>query len=111
MARSIGRTKSSKVTIAETGLPGRPKTGLPPSEPKVIRLAGTHIHLPEVQLRARVDQRLAHQVQLADGDAGGRHEHVGLRAPRDALGDGVESVGDDAQVEREAAGLHDLGHQ
>src|SRR5438067_3906089 len=40
MARSIGRTNSSKVTIAETGLPGRPNTGRPAMEPNVIGFPG-----------------------------------------------------------------------
>src|SRR2546426_2985151 len=38
--RSAGRTKSSKVTIADTGLPGSPKTGRSSSEPNVIGLPG-----------------------------------------------------------------------
>src|SRR5579863_4979822 len=35
-----GRTKSSKVTIVETGLPGRPKTGLPLQSAKTTGLPG-----------------------------------------------------------------------
>src|SRR5262249_2597037 len=38
--RSAGRRKSSKVTIAETGLPGSPKTGRSPRVPNVIGLPG-----------------------------------------------------------------------
>ena len=40
-AADAGRTNSSKLTMAETGLPGRPKTGVPPAErPKANGFAG-----------------------------------------------------------------------
>src|SRR5215212_3328726 len=40
MRRRAGRAKSSKLTIDDTGLPGRPNTGTPPTSPKAKGLAG-----------------------------------------------------------------------
>ena len=38
--RSTGRTKSSNVTMAETGFPGRPKTSVPRSPAKRPKTSG-----------------------------------------------------------------------
>ena len=58
IAPSAGRAKSMKVTIAETGLPGRPKTSVPPRVPNHVGLPGPQGDAPEdlvdaERLRAR----------------------------------------------------------
>ncbi len=76
------------------------------------RLAGTHGDLPEAELHAGRNQRLLHEVVVADRGAAERHQHVDLRLDR--LADrGVELghvVAGDAEIDRNAAaGLDDPG--
>ena len=48
------------------------------------RLAGPHRDAPEAELHAGVDERLLHQVVIADRGAAERHQHVGLEPSRAA---------------------------
>ncbi len=85
-ARSAGRAKSTKVTSAETGLPGRPKTSVPPrarrAEPR--RLARAQRDAPEALLHARRAERRLDVVVRADGDAAGeQHDVRRLQRPGD----------------------------
>ena len=65
-----GRTKRRKVTIAETGLPGRPKTSAPcPGDSEPGRLAGLQRHPPEDLLDAEGGKRLLDVIVLANRDA------------------------------------------
>ena len=73
-------------------------------------IAGRHVELPQVELRAAFYERVANEVEVADGNARRGHEHVGLASATDPLGDDVEPIGGDAQVHRQSACLHHLRH-
>ena len=65
-----------------------------------------------MQLGAAPLERLADQIELADRDAGGRHQKVGRReAPAHTLGDRLEPVGSDAEIDGLAPRLDHLRHQ
>ncbi len=77
------------------------------------RLAGAHGDAPEAELHSGGDERLLHEVVVADRSAAKRHQHVGaggLRPP-DRLIESADRVGGDTQVDRDAsAGFDDPGH-
>ena len=78
-----GRTKSRKVTIAETGLPGSPKTSVPAAAtPNQVGLAGLQRHPPEDLLDAERGERRLDVVVLADRDAAADRPRARRRAPR-----------------------------
>ena len=52
--RSAGRANRWKVTIADTGLPGRPKTSLPSRAPNQVGFPGFSAHAPEALLDAEL---------------------------------------------------------
>ena len=81
--RIAGRTKSMKVTIAETGLPGSPKTSAAAAacDAEPGRLARAQRHAPEDLLDAERGERRADVVVLADRDAAADDREVGRRAP------------------------------
>ena len=85
MRRIAGRAKSRKVTIAETGLPGRPKTSVPPlADAEIGRLAGPQRDAPEDLLDAERGERRPDVVVLADRDAAADDHDVGLERRGDA---------------------------
>ena len=55
---SAGKTKSSNVTIVETGFPGNPKTGLPPHFPNTAGLPGRIVYAIKIIFlrRARLER-------------------------------------------------------
>ena len=53
-----------------------------PELPVHQRLAGTHGDAPEAELHARRDQRLLHEVVVADRRPAERHQHVGFGVAR-----------------------------
>ena len=61
-ASSAGRTKSSKPTSDETGLPGSPKTSVRPRTPNATGLPGPHGDAPEDLLDAELGLGRAHEV-------------------------------------------------
>ena len=69
------------------------------------RLSGAHGDAPEAELHARCDKRLLHQVVVADRSAAQRHQHIGIGAARapERLLERAESIGGDAEVDRDAA--------
>ena len=80
-----GRTNCSKATIDETGLPGRPNSGLPADLAEGKGLGRLHRHLPELDV-AELTKDLLDEVVLTHRDPARRHDHVGLV---DAAGDRV----------------------
>ena len=93
-ARSAGRTKSRKVTTADTGLPGRPNTSVPPARAEPDGLARLQRDAPEALLHAERRQRGLDVVVRADRHAARDGDHVRLveRARQDRLG-GLAIVG------------------
>ena len=77
-----GDRNSRPVTIAETGLPGRPISGVPPSRPGHQRLARAHRHPVEVERQAAGERGLLHQVEVADRGAAESDDQVGARGER-----------------------------
>ena len=53
-----GRTRSVKTTIADTGLPGSPKTSVSPGVPNQRRLARLERHAPKALLDSEIGERL-----------------------------------------------------
>ena len=82
MRSSAARTKTSKVTWAETGLPGRPKTSLSPRRPNTSGAPGLIATLVNSEPDVEAREHLLHQVVGAFGDAARDHEHVRARSPR-----------------------------
>ena len=93
-ARSAGRAKSWKVTMADTGLPGRPKTSVPSRTPNQVGLPGLSAHAPEALLDAELGERALHVVVRAHRDAARDAHHVGrLERPRERRRGGLGAVG------------------
>jgi hypothetical protein len=119
--RSAGRTNCSKVIIADTGLPGSPKTSGPPSRtkrPAVAheategqRVARLDLHSPEDEGAAELLEDAAHVVAIAHRHASGAHEHVGAEAGAKVALDLFRSVPGDAEVDRLGAELAALGRE
>ena len=103
MARIAGRTKSRNVTIAETGLPGSPKTSPRPG-PRPWRRGATpnHVGLPgrsatpqKTSSRAELLERGLDMVVWTDRDAPRDHGDIGRqRTAQSGLGR-LRGVGDD----------------
>ena len=111
MARMNGRTKSSKVTSALTGLPGRPMTVAPSQLADRERLARLHRDPPEVEAPVALEHG-AHVVVPADAHAARGHDEVGLpRRLHQRILDPLLLVQLARQDERLAAGLDDRGRQ
>ena len=85
---SAGRANRWNVTIAETGLPGRPNTSVPSRRAEPGRLPGLKPHAPEALLDAELGERRLDVVVRADGHAAadahdvGRVERGGERVAR-----------------------------
>ena len=83
--RIAGRTKSRKVTIAETGLPGSPKTSGRPRRDAGPRsrsaCPGRRATPQKTCSTPSVCERRAHVVVLADRDAAGDDREVGVERP------------------------------
>ena len=72
--RSSGTRNSNAQTKAETGLPGRPSTCIPPRRPCISGRPGRSADLPERQRHALRGQRLLHEIVIADRGAAGGHQ-------------------------------------
>ena len=69
------------------------------------RLAGTHGDAPEAELHPFGDQRLLHEIVIADRRSAERHQHVRLGVARAAYGvpERAELIDGDPEVDRDRA--------
>ena len=119
-ARIAGRTKRSNVTIAETGLPGSPKTSVPDRphprrrsrggrrmNSEVGRLAGAQGDPPEHLLDAERLERGPDVVVLADRDAARDDDDVAVERRLEHLPRRLTVVGHDPRRDQLRAGRGD----
>ena len=81
--RSTGRTNCSKVTIADTGFPGRPKTsgtGLPGNRPNAIGNPGFMRTPQKLQFASQVRQNTAHVIPISHRNARRTHDAIGSQS-------------------------------
>ncbi len=86
---NAGRTKSTNVTNAETGLPGSPKTWVfPPSSCAAVeeRLARPHANAPQIEAHSGGGQAFLDEIPLADGNAARDDERIVRAKPGGELG-------------------------
>ncbi len=86
-SRSIaGTTNSSNVTIVETGLPGKPNTGLPPHTPKTAGLPGRMATASNTNFAPNSAEDQLHQIVLPHRDAAGHDQQIRFQAALDRGG-------------------------
>ena len=100
---SVGSRKSSNVTIVETGLPGRPKTGFSAADAEHRRAPWTDRNTIEMDLRARIGEDLLDEIVLPCRDAAGNHESIGFKALLDRRFQFRRSIGRIAEFDGLAA--------
>ena len=106
---SAGRTNRWKVTIAETGLPGRPKTSAGSRRPEPGRVPGSQGDTPEDLLHAELRERRLDVVVGPDRDPAGGHHHVGRQRPPQRVDRVAVVVADGLDGERGPSGARNLG--
>ncbi len=76
-----------------------------PEPPMHQRLAGPHGDAPEAKLHSGRDERLLHEVVIADRGAAERHQHVGFGVARLSQGrlQRAELVDRDPEIDRDAS--------
>ena len=93
------------MTIAETGLPGSPKTsGAARCDPEPGRLAGPQRDAPEDLLDAERCERRPDVVVLTDRDAAADHRQLTFERPLDRRAGRVGVVADDRGADELGAG-------
>ena len=87
MRASAGRTNRWKVTIADTGLPGSPKTrrAVGRGVPNQVGLPGPQRDAPEDLLDAELGERRLHVVVRPDRDPAGHDDDVGVERALERL--------------------------
>ena len=95
--RSSGRPNSSKVTSADTGLPGSPSHGAPNSVPNAERRARPHAHAPERERAAERGDDGARVVEVAHRHAARRQDQVAPVGGAQMRGERRWIVGRDAE--------------
>ena len=103
-----GRANCSKATAAATGLPGKPSTGVSPSQPKASGLPGL-MRTSQRSIAAFRLQHLLDQVVVADGDAAGGEQEVETLRLRQAAAQLLLAIAGRAQGDRLAAKAADHG--
>ena len=100
MASSSGRPNSRKLTIAATGLPGRPMTGRPRTQPNMIGLPGFSCSLMPPRHPAAGQDGPLHMVRVAAGGAAGAEDDVTRDGARREPRQGCRIVGMQAAIEQ-----------
>ena len=86
---SAGSRNSIAQTRAETGLPGRPSTGVAPSRPEISGLPGRMAIFQKSSSKPCGAERALHQVVVADAGAAGGHQQVAGAGGGGGRGDGL----------------------
>ena len=106
-----GFRKSIAQTSVDTGLPGRPSSGVFPSLPKIRGLPGRIAIFQKSSSNSSRSKRFLNQIVFADGSAAERDDEVcTLCIVRDAR-HGFLRVGQDAKVDHVSAPTLDHGRQ